>query len=67
MPTALNFIGDDVNDVNDNDGGGGDGDGDGDGDDIVDGGVGAGGDDDVNLTDECTIVFLLDIRDQKVE
>ena len=39
----------------------------GDGDDIVDGGVGAGGDNDVNLTDECTIVFLLDIRDQKVE
>ena len=63
MPTALNFIGDDVNDVNDNDGGGGDGDG----DDIVDGDVGAGGDNDVNLTDECTIVFLLDIRDQKVE
>ena len=63
MPTALNFIGDDVNDVNDNDGGGGDGDG----DDIVDVGVGAGGDNDVNLTDECTIVFLLDIRDQKVE
>ena len=65
--TVLNFIGDDVDDVDDNDGGDGGGSGDGDGGDIVDGGAGAGGDNDVNLTYECSIVFLFDIRDQKVE
>ena len=32
-----------------------------------DAGTSAGGDNDVNLTYECSIVFLFDIRDQKVE
>ena len=72
MPTVLNFIGDDIDDVygdnGDNCGDGDDGgNNDGDGDDNDDGGAGAGGDNDVNLTDECSIVFLFDIRDQKVE